>query len=218
MRAEIEALLEIVRAVAAGGPVVAGALIGAGALLVVLGFRTYRPCAALVSSLCAAGALSGAYHLLHFALPATLPLTMAALALTTFALALVAPAPVLIASLGAMGTYAGLQAAHGQSPDQLPLDLGVGLAIGVLPPAFFYGNLPALIPPAVAGGLVSLGAWALFGIRHSDALAFRLPAPWVLAATVVAMCSHALEGPRMLRARQQQLDRDAEQQKKARDS
>ena len=207
MQAVLYRILEVAQAVVAAGSLAAGGLLAAGLLFLVLGFRAYRPSAALIGALVAAVTLSDAVRHWQLHLPTSLELTLAAASLTAFAVGLVYPGLISIASAGAIGFLISSRVALAHGPDDAFLIIVAGPAIGVAVSSFFYEKLGALVPPPIGAVLAVLGAWGLYGIERPKGMLFRVLFFWLLIAWLVMLCSWMIELVRLRRYRADQLAR-----------
>jgi hypothetical protein len=192
-------LLTVAQAVTEAGPGAGGGLLVAGFLLLLLGYRVFRPTAALVGAMAGAVAVAEWVRHTHTSLPTSLPLAMAAAGLVAFALGLAWPSMVVIASGGLFTFLFALEVTPRVDPDVVLVIWTAALAIGVILPALFYSSLPALVVPPVAASLITLGGWGLFGLRHAHSLLYEVPAAWIVFAGIITLSSWIVESARLSR-------------------
>lgn len=188
----LKGLLDVAHAVTAAGTTTAGALLAAGLLLFVLGFRAYRVAAALIA-FCVGGL---AVQHWHIRLTTSREMAAAIGALLAGAAGLAWPGTLIIIAMGTVGLLLSTTFAHGE-PDTVLVICTVATAAGVIFPAVFYAWLPALVVPPVAAALFTLGGWGLFGVSHADHVLYKVPAAWLLVAGLLTLGGWVMENARL---------------------
>lgn len=189
------ALVDVGLSVARWGANNALALAVAGVVVMVLGQRAFRPVAALLAGAGAGVAVALAVSKWLPDPPVSAGLLIAGAAVAIGVVGLLTPTFATVASAMCFGWVAGDFVAT-----RSPAHAETAIVVGVLGACIAASVMAAFLPrfvTAVAGGVgTALGVWAYTGATGLSAALFRVPAVWVVLASVLVVVACAVEQAR----------------------